>query len=104
MTEESVSNINLSTPAEAHFQPRSVVSPSESSGTGSNEKKEENSSASSVYLESESDKVQASDQKSTRRTNSKKKYDNIPNDIRMKLLDAVENKGEKIKHVNLLLS
>jgi len=28
----------------------------------------------------------------------KKKYHSIPDDMRQKLIDAVENKGEKIKH------
>ncbi len=32
---------------------------------------------------------------------SKKKYHYIPDDLRLKLIDEVENKGEKIKHVSL---
>jgi len=31
---------------------------------------------------------------------SKKKYHYIPDDLRLKLIDEVENKGEKIKHVS----
>lgn len=31
---------------------------------------------------------------------TKRKYDNISDELRLKLLDAVLNKGEKIKHVN----
>jgi len=31
----------------------------------------------------------------------KKKYSNISNALRLELLDAVENQGEKIKHVQL---
>jgi len=29
----------------------------------------------------------------------KKQYKTIPDDLRMQLIDAVENRGEKIKHV-----
>lgn len=63
--------------------------------------KEESSPANTVSLQTNSEKTQEIEQKETNNENSKKKYRNIPNDIRLKLIDAIENKGEKIKHVRL---
>jgi hypothetical protein len=57
----------------------------------------------SVYLEGD-EQNQTNEVPSTKKTIQKtgvrkKKYHSIPNEIRLKLINAVENKGEKIKHV-----
>lgn len=67
-------------------------------------KKDSSSSNASIYMESEEDKPQTlseADESQDKKNlvSDKKKYHNIPNDLRLKLIDAVENKGEKIKHV-----
>lgn len=61
------------------------------------------SSNSSVYLEPEDEKDIPEEVEAETPTLNKKKYHNIPNDVRIKLIDAVENKGEKIKHVSTKL-
>lgn len=41
----------------------------------------------------------ASHENDAQNAHERKKYHNIPNDIRMQLIEAVEGHGEKIKHV-----
>ena len=69
-------------------------------------KKESGSPLSSVYMESESEKSQQMEiqEKFIPMSLNKKKYHNIPNNLRLELIDSVENKGEKIKHVAKRLS
>lgn len=83
---------------QGQVNPLEVSVETKSSPSDSAEKKEDNSSKSSIFIENEEEKAQSSDPAEAKTDGSKKKYQNIPNDIRLKLIDAVENKGMKIKH------
>ena len=76
-------------------QEQSDPQSSSESGTGSPD--------SQIYLEPEDGENERNVPGATKAIqkfdSKKKKYHSIPDDIRLKLIDAVENKGEKIKHV-----
>ncbi len=66
-------------------------------------KSEERSNSSVFVDEEENDKEVPGVKKEIQKSSSRKKYHNIPNEMRLKLIEYVENKGEKIKHVIILI-
>lgn len=67
--------------------------------------KSEARSNSSVFVEEEENEIEVPGvKKEIQKNSSRKKYHNIPNEMRLKLIEYVENKGEKIKHVMILKS
>lgn len=91
---------NPNASSEGQVYPPNPTSQTQPTPSETANRKEEQSSVSSVYLEPEEEKAQASTQQvDAIKDSAKKKYHNIPNDTRLQLIDAVENKGEKIKHV-----
>ena len=62
--------------------------------------KKENNITSSISIQSSDDEIATTTKSKVLRMSAKRKCQDIPNKVRMALIDAVENKGEKLQQVN----